>query len=65
MIGAVSLLIGLCILLAVQQLVRAGRALGARIRRRDQQAATFGLPAVAAPQQPQAVRKADSEVSHG
>lgn len=61
MIAVVSLLIGLCILLAVQQLVRAGRALGARIRRRDQQAATFGLPAVAAPQQPQAVRKGGVE----
>lgn len=65
MIGAVSLLIGLCIVLAVQQLVRAGRALGARVRRRHQQAASFGLPVVAVPQQPQAVRKGGAEVVGG
>ncbi|WP_254574431.1 hypothetical protein [Stenotrophomonas acidaminiphila] len=65
MIGAVSLLIGLCILLAVQQLVRTGRTLGERMRRSDQQAANFGLPTVAAPQQPQAVRKRGAEVTGG
>lgn len=65
MIAAVSLLIGLCILLAVQQLVCTGRALSSRMRRSDQQAATFGLPTVAAPQQPQAVRKGSAEVAGG
>ncbi len=61
MIGFVPLLIALAILAAVQHLVRCVRAArrmrAQRRRERLQAAQPFGLPTLAAPQQPQAVRK--------
>ena len=61
MMPFLTLLIGLCIVGALAQLWLAARTLAASIRQRNQQARTFGVPTVAAPQKPQAVRKGGAE----
>lgn len=62
MIAFISLILGMAILGAVQQLWQAARRAHARVAARCRSRTSnlvhpFGLPSVAAPKQPQAVRK--------